>query len=137
MATQADPIPGNWYVNRADGSRFRVVGLDEQERSVEIQHQSGDLDDIDMASWYGLDFEPAEPVINPAAPMRDVDEGDVGYTADDPRAARFPSDEERYRRDKVEWASKPGYPDPRPEQADDDRSERGVEQWPESRERPE
>lgn len=138
MTTEADPVPGNWYYDRGATLRFRVVGLDDDEGMVEIQHFSGDLDTIAMSRWYGLDLEPAEPVLNPEGPTNDVDDGPVDYLADDPHAARVPDERERSRRERVEWAGKPGGPDPRPEYGAEERlergSEQGVERWPETRE---
>jgi hypothetical protein len=142
MPTDADPIPGNWYFNRDDDQRFRVVGLDDEEDKVEIQLADGNLDEIAKSRWHDLNIDPVEPVLNPQAPLHDVSDGRVvEYMADDPHAAHVPSDQERYRRRNVEFAGKarPGFPDPRPENGPDrgpERgSERGIEQWPEARDR--
>jgi hypothetical protein len=142
MATaDVQPIEGNWYFNRADGQRFCVIGFDDEEDSIEIQLSDGNRDEIAKSEWEALDIHPAEPVINPNSPMNDTDEGRVvDYMADDPHAAHVPSDQERYRRENVEYAGKTGesFPDPRPEHGPDrgpERgSERGIEQWPETRE---
>jgi hypothetical protein len=140
MATEADPVQGNWYLNRDDGQRFCVVGLDDEEDSVEIQLTDGNLDEIPRSRWYDLNIDPAEPVVNPESPTNDVSDGPIDYMADDPHAAHLPSDQERYRRENVEFAGKArrGSPEPRPEHGPDrgpERgSERGVEQWPEARE---
>lgn len=139
--TTADvqPVQGHWYYNRADGQRFSVVGLDDEEDSIEIQLADGNRDEIAKSEWYELDIHPAEPIINPNSPLNDTDEGPLDYMADDPHAAQLPSDQERYRRENVEFAgkSRPGFPDPRPEHGPDrgpERgSERGIEQWPEAR----
>lgn len=138
MPTEAQPIEGNWYYNRDDGQRFCIVGMDDEENSVEIQLDDGNLDEIPLSRWYRLNIEPAEPEINSMAPTDDTDDGQFDDTADDPHATHLPSDQENYRRRNVEFAGKarPGFPDPRPER--DNRpergSERGIEQWPETRE---
>lgn len=140
MPTEAQPIPGNWYLNRDDGQSFLVVGIDDEEDSVEIQLTNGDLDEIARSRWYELNLDPAEPELDVEAPTNDVDDSPLDTMADDPHAAHLPSDQERYRRENVEYAGKarPRYPDPRPEHGPDRGPERGsemgIEQWPETRE---
>ena len=142
MATEAEPVEGLWYYDRGSELRFQVVGLDTDEGMVEIQHFSGDLDTIPLNRWPELDIEPAEPSLNPCGPTDDTSDGRFDSMADDPHAAHLPGEAEVYRREHVEWAGKatPGAPEPRPEHGPEDRfergSERGVEQWPETRDSP-
>jgi len=140
MATEAQPVPGNWYFNQRSQQLFQVVGLDSEDDAVEIQHDDGNLDTIPIRAWYGLDVRPAEAPIDPEAVFSDTEEGQSDYLAEDPHAAQLPSAEEQNRRDKVEYAGKSGkgFPEPRPERGPGPDFETGSEQdldrWRETRE---
>lgn len=62
MATNLEPIVGNWYQNLDDDVIFEVVAFDEDEGLVEIQHEDGDLDQVDLDEWDQWELEAvAEP----------------------------------------------------------------------------
>ena len=62
MATENDPIVGNWYFHKDKGQRFMVVAVDKDGEAVEIQHFDGDVEEINFRDWYELDIEvAAEP----------------------------------------------------------------------------
>lgn len=140
MANDAEPIPGNWYLNRSDGQRFLVVGLDGEDGNIDIQLDNGNLDAIPGSQWGRLEIEPAEAELRMEAPTNDISDGSSDMLTDDPDALQLPTEQERYRRENVEYASKsrPGFPDPRPEHGPERGPERGsemgIEQWPETRE---
>lgn len=140
MANDVEPIPGNWYLNHGDGQRFQVVGLDGEDGNIEIQLDNGDLDEIPGSEWGRLEIELIESELDVEAPTNDISDGPSDLLVDDPDALQLPSDQERYRRENVEFAGKarPGFPDPRPEHTPDRGPERGsemgIEQWPETRE---
>lgn len=139
MASDVEPIPGNWYLDRGNGLLFQVVDLDGDDGAVEIQLDNGDLDAIPGNEWGRLDIEPVESELRPEAPTDDVSDGDDDLLSDDPEALQLPSDQERYRREYVQFAGKsaPGFPEPRPEHGPERKFERGsemgIEQWPETR----
>ncbi len=114
MATEADPIQGEWYVNRNDGLRFQIVGIDEDEDALDIMHEDGEREALPLQEWYAMTVEPAEQPAYPAANMdSDDSEGpELDYPAADPFAAKVPDDDEIYRRRNVEYANKAaeGYP---------------------------
>jgi hypothetical protein len=57
-----NPEIGTWYRHLDKGHEFQVVAFDPDEGLVEIQYFDGDLEEIDLDSWHGLDIEPiAEP----------------------------------------------------------------------------
>jgi hypothetical protein len=58
MATELEPIVGDWYSFR--GRDFTVVDVDEDEGIVEIQYASGAVQQIDLNAWYDMDLEPSE-----------------------------------------------------------------------------
>ncbi|MCI0667177.1 MAG: hypothetical protein L0Y38_00450 [Methylococcaceae bacterium] len=57
MATDVDPIVGNWYQRLDKGQEFEVVAFDEEDGIVEIQHADGNREDLDIDSWYALELE--------------------------------------------------------------------------------
>ena len=44
-----DPIVGDWYLSY--GKLFEVVAIDDDERTLEVQHADGDLEEMDMDDW--------------------------------------------------------------------------------------
>lgn len=75
MNSKADPIVGNWYRHLDKGQTFQVVFVDEDADSVEIQHFDGDVEEMDLDSWYRLDILPIEAPENWSGPV-DVSEMD-------------------------------------------------------------
>ena len=53
-----DPIVGNWYKNVEEEKEFEVVAMDEDAQTVEIQYFEGEVEEIDLDSWYELVLEP-------------------------------------------------------------------------------
>jgi hypothetical protein len=80
MATDADPIVGNWYEHLDKDQRFDVVKLDEDKRVVEIQYFGGDLDEMELDEWYGLNIEPIEAPEEWTGAVNNIEQDDLGYT---------------------------------------------------------
>lgn len=59
MATELDPIVGNWYLDTNNDTTFEVVSLDEDEGTVEIQLYEGEIEAIDIDDWYEMNIEEA------------------------------------------------------------------------------
>ena len=53
------PEVGNWY-RRVNGNLFEVVAVDEDERTVEMQHFDGTIEELDFEAWRDVELEPAE-----------------------------------------------------------------------------
>lgn len=85
MPTEADPIVGNWYQHLDKGQQFQVVALDEDNGLVEIQHFDGDLEEIELETWYSLDVEPSEEPENWAGPLDIAETDDLGTEVTDTR----------------------------------------------------
>lgn len=83
MTEDLDPLVGNWYLHLDKGQRFEVVAVDEGEGLVEIQHFDGDVEEIELESWYEMEIEPAEPPEDWTGPIDDIEEDDLGYTETD------------------------------------------------------
>jgi len=75
MATETDPIVGNWYIHLDKGQRYCVVAIDEDSEIVEIQHFDGDLEELSLQDWYEMDVELSEEPDNWAG-ADDIDEVD-------------------------------------------------------------
>lgn len=80
MATDADPIVGNWYAHLDKGQRFEVVAVDEDEGTVELQYFDGAVEEVELGEWYELEVEPAEAPEDWTGPVDDVERDDLGYS---------------------------------------------------------
>lgn len=80
MATESDPIVGNWYRDLTNKQAFEVVAADEDEGTVEIQHYDGEVEEIDLDSWYEMDIENIEPPEDWSGPFDDLEKDDLGYS---------------------------------------------------------
>lgn len=74
------PEIGQWYARTDKGELFRVVGRDDQSRTIEIQSFDGEIDEIDSEVWSTLPLERSEPPEDWTAPMDDVEPDDLGYS---------------------------------------------------------
>jgi len=72
MTTESDPIIGNWYCHLDKGQRFRVVAMDEESQTVEVQYFDGNVDEYELEIWYQLNIEPCEAPENWSGPL-DID----------------------------------------------------------------
>ncbi len=79
----ADPILENWYQDAATGRSFRIVALDPDNDSIEVQYLNGDIGEFDFVSWDDSSFFPIEPPEDWSAPFDDVEIEDLGYTDPD------------------------------------------------------
>ncbi len=81
--SNADPILENWYQDAETGRSFRVVALDAESDSIEVQYLNGDVGEFDSSSWEDSAFYPIEPPEDWSAPFDDVEVDDLGYTDPD------------------------------------------------------
>lgn len=83
MPTDADPIVGNWYNSPEKQQRFEVVAVDEDAGTVEIQHFDGDIEELDLDTWYEWDIVPIEAPENWTGPMDEVYREEIAYSETD------------------------------------------------------
>ena len=57
MAFEADPLVDNWYQDRNREERFTIVAFDQDDGLLELQYENGDLEEIDIDTWYEMDIE--------------------------------------------------------------------------------
>ena len=83
MASNVDPIVGNWYQRQDKGREFEVVAFDEEEGAVEIQYFDGDVEHVDIDSWYDWDLERTENPDNWTGSVNNIETDDLGYDETD------------------------------------------------------
>jgi hypothetical protein len=83
MATIADPISGSWYKDLENNLKFKVVSVDENDDSIEVQYIDGDLGAYDHESWYNSTFDYIEEPEDWSAPYDILESDDLGYTDKD------------------------------------------------------
>ena len=57
---------GNWY-QTADGRIFRIVSVDNDDETVEVQYVDGDLEEIEVDCWYDIEPMPIDAASSRAA----------------------------------------------------------------------
>lgn len=64
MSSQLPDI-GEWYRLREGGDSFEVVAIDEDDRTIEVQHFDGTIEEYDLddwnAQWGSGAIEPSDP----------------------------------------------------------------------------
>jgi len=55
-----DPVQGQWYEDLDENEIFKVLQLDPDAETVQIQYEDGDIEVIDLDTWHELDLERAE-----------------------------------------------------------------------------
>ena len=63
------PIIGQWYMHHDKGQLFSVVAIDNAAGTVEIQDFDGNLDEVDVKSWYEMHIEPCATPEDWTAPI--------------------------------------------------------------------
>lgn len=59
MPTDIDPVVNNWYDDLDKDQKFKVISLDDGTGLLEVQYLDGELEEIDIESWYLLEVEPS------------------------------------------------------------------------------
>jgi len=80
MVNELDPIVGNWYRHLDKGQMFKVVALDETTTLVELQHFDGDIEEVELDTWRGMDLEIAAAPEDWSGSVDVVERDDLGYS---------------------------------------------------------
>ena len=83
MTTVADPIIGSWYKDIENNLKFKIVAIDENDDSIDVQYINGDIGEYDTDSWYSSTFDYIEAPEDWSAPFDDLEIDDMGYTDTD------------------------------------------------------
>ena len=79
MTTRLMPEVGCWYRDRQDGHLFQVVALDEHDGTVEMQDLDGDIDELEMDSWFDMSLDIAAAPEDPLGPGDPLDPEEREY----------------------------------------------------------
>lgn len=91
---ELDPIVGNWYQNLESQVEFKVVAVDEDAQTVEIQYFEGEVEELDLDAWYELVLEPIAPPEDWSGAFDDLERDDLGDSdAPAPSSRENPLDE--------------------------------------------
>lgn len=83
MSSDYEPIVNRWFRHLDKGYEFQVVAVNEAERTVEIQHFDGDVEEMDLDAWKEMEIEPIEAPEDWTGTVDDVERDDLGYTETD------------------------------------------------------
>ncbi len=79
MSAQDEPEVGSWY-STLDGEQFRVVAIDEDDETIEVQYFNGDVGEISLDTWYETEPEKTAPPEDWSGPFDDLVADDFGDT---------------------------------------------------------
>jgi len=57
MSNELDPQIEQWYAYLNKGQSFYVTTVDEADKTIEVQHFDGDIEEFTFAEWRALDIE--------------------------------------------------------------------------------
>jgi len=80
MSNEFDPIEGTWYRHLDKGQMFVVVSVDEANDVVEVQHFDGDVEEIELENWLGMELEMCEPPEDWSGPVDNLEPDDTDYS---------------------------------------------------------
>lgn len=82
MGTDIEPVVGQWYSHIDKGQEFKVVAVDEDARTVEVQYFDGTVEELDLEAWSEMPIDSIEAPEDWTGPVDDVERDDLGYTED-------------------------------------------------------
>lgn len=56
MPMDEEPVVGAMYEDE-DGLAFEVLSFDEDEGTIEVQYEDGEVSEIDIDAWYEMDLQ--------------------------------------------------------------------------------
>jgi hypothetical protein len=57
VAREYEPTVGQWYENLEENESFRVLSVDPDAETIEIEYLDGDIEEIDLDTWAELDLD--------------------------------------------------------------------------------
>lgn len=73
------PEIGNWFFDKEYQCIFEVVALDEVERNIEIQYFTGEIEELDLDTWYELELNRIPAPEDWSGPF-EIPREDLGYS---------------------------------------------------------
>lgn len=80
MDNDIEPTIGSWYHDLANDDVFQVVATDEDEGTVELQFFTGDIEEMSINEWRGLDLEVTDPPEDWTGPVDSIEREDLDYS---------------------------------------------------------
>lgn len=97
-----DPLIDQWYWHRDKGPGFYVTVIDDEERTIEVQHYDGDIEEYTFLEWRNLDIELGEEPENWTGAMDIAEQDDLGTEITDTTKADWDEPESEFRSNSVE-----------------------------------
>lgn len=79
MRHHEHPDIGYWFKDQEYNNIFEVVASDELDDYVEIQYFAGEIEEIDLETWYELDLKPIPAPEDSSGPF-ELSREDLGYS---------------------------------------------------------
>ncbi len=73
MAVKYEPEIGNWYQS-SSSLLFKIVAIDEQDETIEIQYFDGTVGELEMELWEGLAPEMLDAPDDWSGPFDDLED---------------------------------------------------------------
>lgn len=83
MATITDPVIESWYKDVENNLNFKVVAIDLDQDSIDVQYLNGEIGSYDKESWYASTFDYIEAPEDWSAPYGNLELDDLGYSDPD------------------------------------------------------
>jgi hypothetical protein len=83
VAREYEPTKGQWYENIEESESFRVLSVDEDAETVEIEYLDGDIEEIDLDTWSELDLDKIDEPEGWTGSENDEDDEDEEEEEDD------------------------------------------------------
>jgi hypothetical protein len=94
VAREYEPTAGQWYENIEENESFRVLSVDEDAETVEIEYLDGDIEEIDLDAWAELDLDKIDEPEGWAGGDDDEDDDDEDEDEDDDLDETWDDDDE-------------------------------------------
>ncbi len=94
MTIPKKPKLDSWYEDE-EGRHFKIVAIDDDDGTIEIQYFDGDVTEVDDDTWYQMDIKTAEEPEDGSGPFDDQEAEDMGnrHSAIRPEDWNAPADE--------------------------------------------
>lgn len=83
MATITDPVIESWYKDIENNLTFKVVAIEGDNESMNVQYLNGEIGEYDKDSWYNSTFDYIEAPEDWSAPYGNLETDDLGYSDPD------------------------------------------------------
>lgn len=57
MPMEEEPVVGGMYEDE-NGLAFEVLSIDEDDGTIEVQYENGEVSEIDVDAWYEMELQP-------------------------------------------------------------------------------